>query len=215
MGYGTIRISDTAHGTLQKMSRAEGKPMAALLDEAVEALRRQRFLEQVNTAYAALRSDARRVGCDRARAPRVGRDVARRPGGRGGPRPVSRAGAPGTTAESVVNPPTRGEVWLADLNPTRGHAQAGRRPVLVVSEDLFNRGPAGLAIVLPMTSTVRDVPRLHVPISPPEGGVKSRAAILCEAVRSVSVERLVARWGAVDRQTMSAVEDRLRILLRL
>jgi len=33
--------------------------MATLLDEAVETLRRQRFLEQVNTAYAALRSDAR------------------------------------------------------------------------------------------------------------------------------------------------------------
>ena len=65
-----------------------------------------------------------------------------------------------------------------------------------------------------MTSTVRDVPS-HVPVSPPEGGVKSRTAILCEAVRSVSVERLVARWGAVDRRTMSAVEDRLRMLLRL
>ena len=57
MGHGTIRISDTAHGTLQKMSRAEGKPMAALLDEAVEALRRQRFLEQLNAAYAALRAN--------------------------------------------------------------------------------------------------------------------------------------------------------------
>jgi hypothetical protein len=59
MGYGTIRISDGAHGTLREMSRAEGKPMAALLDEAVEAFRRQRFLEQVNAAYAALRADAR------------------------------------------------------------------------------------------------------------------------------------------------------------
>lgn len=59
MGYGTIRISDTAHGTLREMSRAEGKPMAALLDEAVETLRRQRFLEQVNAAYAALRADPR------------------------------------------------------------------------------------------------------------------------------------------------------------
>jgi mRNA interferase MazF len=86
--------------------------------------------------------------------------------------------------------------------------------VLVVSEDLFNRGPAGLVIVLPMTSTIRDVPS-HVPVSPPEGGVKNRTAILCEAVRSVSIARLTARWGAVDRQTMAAVEDRLRILLRL
>ncbi len=43
-----------------------------------------------------------------------------------------------------MSAPGRGEVWLADLNPTRGHEQAGRRPVLVVSEDLFNRGPAGV-----------------------------------------------------------------------
>jgi mRNA interferase MazF len=105
-------------------------------------------------------------------------------------------------------------VWLTDLNPTRGHEQAGRRPALVVSEDLFNRGPAGLVIVLPMTSKLRDIPS-HVPIDPPEGGVKHRTAVLCEAVRSVSVDRLVARWGAVGRSTMDAVEDRLRILLRL
>jgi hypothetical protein len=62
MGYGTIRISENAHGTLRAMSRAEGKPMLALLDEAVEALRRQRFLEQLNTAYAALRADPRAWG---------------------------------------------------------------------------------------------------------------------------------------------------------
>lgn len=113
-----------------------------------------------------------------------------------------------------MNPPGRGEVWLTDLNPTRGHEQAGRRPVLVVSDDLFNRGPAGLVIVLPMTSTLRGVPS-HVPIDPPEGGLERRSAALCEAVRSVSVERLVVRWGAVERQTMAEVEDRLRILLRL
>ena len=113
-----------------------------------------------------------------------------------------------------MSAPARGEVWLADLNPTRGHEQAGRRPVLVVSEDIFNRGPAGLAIVLPMTSTLRDIPS-HVPVAPPEGGLKTRSAILCEAVRSVSIERLVVRWGAVEKRTMTAVEDRLRILLRL
>lgn len=113
-----------------------------------------------------------------------------------------------------MSAPARGEVWLADLNPTRGHEQAGRRPVLVVSEDLFNRGAAGLAIVLPMTSTIRNVPS-HVAVSPPEGGVKNPTAILCEGIRSVSVERLVVRWGAIDRQTMAGVEDRLRILLRL
>ena len=59
MSYGTIRISDTARGTLRELARAEGKSMLALIDEAVEVLRRQRFLEQVNAAYAALRDDPR------------------------------------------------------------------------------------------------------------------------------------------------------------
>jgi hypothetical protein len=57
MGYGTTRISASAHEILRELSKAEGKPMLALLDEAVEALRRQRFLEQLNAAYATLRAD--------------------------------------------------------------------------------------------------------------------------------------------------------------
>ena len=57
MSHGTTRISATAHGVLREMSRVEGKPMLALLDEAVEALRRQRFLEQLNAAYVTLRAD--------------------------------------------------------------------------------------------------------------------------------------------------------------
>ena len=84
----------------------------------------------------------------------------------------------------------------------------------VVSEDLFNRGPVGLAVVLPMTSTIRNVPS-HVPVSPPEGGLRSPSAVLCEAIRSISTERLVLRWGSVRAGTMAAVEDRLRILLGL
>jgi len=46
--------------------------------------------------------------------------------------------------------PSRGDVWLIDLNPTRGHEQAGVRPALVLSEDTFNHGPAGLSVLLPI-----------------------------------------------------------------
>ena len=44
--------------------------------------------------------------------------------------------------------PSRGEIWMVDLNPARGHEQAGYRPCLVVSVDLFNHGPAELVVVL-------------------------------------------------------------------
>jgi len=58
MGHTTVRISDVARETLREMSRVEGRPMQALLEEAVETLRRKRFLEEVNAAYASLRRDA-------------------------------------------------------------------------------------------------------------------------------------------------------------
>ncbi|MGI8828118.1 MAG: type II toxin-antitoxin system PemK/MazF family toxin [Chloroflexota bacterium] len=38
----------------------------------------------------------------------------------------------------------RGEVWLAELDPVRGHELAGRRPCMVLSVDTFNRGPGDL-----------------------------------------------------------------------
>ena len=110
--------------------------------------------------------------------------------------------------------PQRGEVWLADLNPTRGHEQSGRRPVLVLSVDLFNSGPADLAVILPLTSTLRNIP-LHVVIQAPEGGIKNTSAILCEAVRSISRERFLSKWGEASEETMVQVEDRMRILLGL
>lgn len=91
-----------------------------------------------------------------------------------------------------MTPIARGEVWLADLNPVRGHEQAGKRPCLVISVDLFNQGASGLVVVLPITSKDKKIP-FHVEINPPEGGLKVRSFIKSEDVRSISVERLKKR----------------------
>lgn len=108
----------------------------------------------------------------------------------------------------------RGEVWLADLNPVRGHEQAGKRPCLVISVDLFNQGASGLVVVLPITSKEKGIP-FHVELNPPEGGLKVQSFVKCEDVRSISVDRLEKRWGTVSPETLTAVEDRLRILMGL
>ncbi len=110
--------------------------------------------------------------------------------------------------------PAYGEVWFADLDPTLGHEQAGERPVLVLSIDAFNQSQAGLVVILPITSRLRGIP-WHVQVMPPEGGLTRPSVILCEALRSVSRQRLEHRIGNVNAATLQAVQERLCILLNL
>src|SRR5690242_11501923 len=110
--------------------------------------------------------------------------------------------------------PRRGEIWLVNLDPARGREQAGKRPALVISVDGFNFGPAGLAVVIPITSKDKHVP-LHVRVDPPEAGLRETSFIKTDDVRSVSHERLIRRWGRVSSATITRVEDRLRILMGL
>lgn len=110
--------------------------------------------------------------------------------------------------------PRRGEVWFADLSPTRGHEQRGTRPVLVLSVDSFNSGPAELVSVLPVTSALRGIPS-HVEVRPPEGGLDARSSILADQVRTIARERLVRRAGVVTVTTLRRVEEVVRILLGL
>ena len=110
--------------------------------------------------------------------------------------------------------PLRGEVWDLNFDPTTGHEQAGTRTALILSEDIFNEGPADMVVVAPITRTQRKI-RWHVPVAPPEGGLSSESFIQCENVRSVSKQRLKRRRGRVSPSVMQQVEDRLRILLGL
>ena len=52
-----MRISPQTRATLRTLAAQTGEPMQTLLDKAIEAYRRQRFLEEVNAAYASLRQD--------------------------------------------------------------------------------------------------------------------------------------------------------------
>ncbi len=113
--------------------------------------------------------------------------------------------------------PRRGELWMADLSGTRdvrGHEQAGRRPVLILSSDEYNDGPAGMVIVAPLTRTVRPLPTI-IRLEPPQGGVRATSGILCDQLRAISKQRLSDRWGALEVAVMADVERALRALLRL
>jgi mRNA interferase MazF len=109
----------------------------------------------------------------------------------------------------------RGHIWYADLDPVRGHEQAGDRPCLIVSYDPYHRDPrATLVVVLPISTTLRGAP-LHIPVDPPDGGLTASSVILCDHIRSISQDRLRRMCGVLSSPKMALVEDRLRILLQL
>jgi len=110
--------------------------------------------------------------------------------------------------------PNRGDIWMVNLNPTKGREQSGIRPVLVISVDFFNNSLADLVVVIPITSKKKGTP-LHVSISIEETGLKTESYIKCEDVRSISKERFIEYMGSVISATLNEVEHKLKLLLGL
>ncbi len=108
----------------------------------------------------------------------------------------------------------RGEIWLVELDHGRGHEQHGTRPVLVISDDAFSSGPSNMAVVAPLTRTVRRN-WLHVEVPAGEGGTRADSVVRTDQIRAISRTRFLRRWGSIEPQTMSSVEQRLRVLLDL
>jgi mRNA interferase MazF len=108
--------------------------------------------------------------------------------------------------------PRRGDVWLIDFGDPVGREQAGMRPAVVVSADLLNEGPAGVVIVVPLTTAARGLPS-HIEISSGHSGLDEVSYAKCEDVKSVSEQRLVNRLGAIDPALLFEIGRVLRFLL--
>jgi|SRR5512146_459728 mRNA interferase MazF len=105
----------------------------------------------------------------------------------------------------AVYVPRKGEIMVLTFDPQSGHEQRGRRPALVVSNDLFNRH-TGLSIACPITSTRRDFP-FHVVVPP---GVGVTGYVMVEQVKSIDFRARKARRVGV---APSALLDEVLSLL--
>jgi mRNA interferase MazF len=101
--------------------------------------------------------------------------------------------------------PQQGDFISVTFDPQSGHEQKGRRPALVVSKGLFNRG-TGLAMVCPVNNTRRDFP-FHVPV--PAGG-KLTGFIMVEQLRSIDFRLRAAR--RIGRASEGLLAEVLSIL---
>lgn len=101
--------------------------------------------------------------------------------------------------------PRKGEVIALTFDPQSGHEQRGRRPALVVSNDLFNKH-TGLCIACPITNTRRDYP-FHVAIP---GGEGVTGSVMVEQVKSIDFRSRKAK--RLGKASAGMLEEVLSIL---
>lgn len=105
----------------------------------------------------------------------------------------------------------RGEVRWAGLNPVRGHEQAGLRPVLILSHDVFNER-SGTVIAMALTSQPQ---RAGFPLTLELQAAKlpKRSWVKISQIRTLSAERIGARLGRASPEEVSQVVEGLNEII--
>ena len=79
--------------------------------------------------------------------------------------------------------PKQGDIAFVDFNPTKGHEQAGLRPCIVISNNVFNKHTK-MVIVCPITSNEKEFPTHYLL----KNTKKVHGSVLCEHIRSIDYE---------------------------
>jgi len=95
----------------------------------------------------------------------------------------------------------RGEIYIVDLEPTKGREQRGHRPVLVVSPDAFNRA-TGLPVIVPITNGGDFARRIQFAV--PLSGTKTTGVVRCDQPRVLDLKE---RNGRKIETVQAAILD--------
>ena len=109
----------------------------------------------------------------------------------------------------------RGDLFWVDLNPTKGSEQAGRRPVLVIQNDVGNEA-APTVIVAPLTtkSFTKEYPvNVHLPRG--VAGLKENSTVLFSQIRTIDKSRLERKIGHLPTSYLQKVNQAISISVGL
>ena len=105
----------------------------------------------------------------------------------------------------------RGEVYWANLDPAKGHEQSGQRPVLVLSQDIFNeRSGVVIAVALTSQSQKAGFP-LTFPLFSPQ--LPKKSWIKISQIRTLSQERLGKRITRISPEEVDIVIEGLNEII--
>ena len=107
----------------------------------------------------------------------------------------------------------RGDVFWANLEPTKGSEQGGIRPVLIIQNDTFNiYSPT--VIVAPLTSKKPSKKYLtSIFVSKEDLKMKKDSTILLSQIRTIDKRRILKKVSSLDKETMEKVELAIKISL--
>lgn len=107
----------------------------------------------------------------------------------------------------------RGEIWLVSLDPTAGHEQSGKRPVLIVSPASFNKFTR-LPVAVPITSGGNFARTAGFTVSLDGAGTKTTGVIRCDQPRTIDMgARNGKRLERIPEAVVNEVLARLEAIL--
>ncbi len=104
-------------------------------------------------------------------------------------------------------------IFWADLNPTRSSEQAGKRPVLVISEEAVNQAlPIVTVACLTTYKPGRKVYPVETLLEPEDSGLKEKSIVMSHQIKAIAKDRLEEKCGTVEKKE---IRDRVRNIIKL
>ncbi len=104
-------------------------------------------------------------------------------------------------------------IFWADLSPTRGSEQAGRRPVLVISEEAVNQAlPIVTVVCLTSFKPGRKVYPIETLLEPVDSGLKENSIVMAHQIRALAKNRLAKKCGSIEKEE---IRERIRSIIKL
>lgn len=101
----------------------------------------------------------------------------------------------------------RGEIWLANLDPTQGSEQAVTRPIIIFQDSTLSKFTTTI-ITIPLTTNLR---RSALPtcliISKGQGGLNQDSVALCHQIRVLNKTRLIKKLGKLELEVIANLEN--------
>ena len=107
----------------------------------------------------------------------------------------------------------QGEIWYANLDPTKGSEQKGARPVVIISGNVLNTH-LPIVIACPLTTKIKNYKGNIILRPNAKNGLLDKSEVMVFNIRSISKERLFKQVGEITSSQLKDIKHGLEDILR-